>query len=81
MKFQNPSFNFFLTDGQTDEQTNRRTSRKQYAPNFFKVGRGGGGGHNKSCFARRPVFGFLTRSNTKLAVDSQKMSRGMKFWT
>ena len=29
MKFQNPSFKFFL---------NGRTSRKQYAPHFFKVG-------------------------------------------
>ena len=33
MKFQNTSFNFFLNG-----QTNGRTSRKQYAPHFFKVG-------------------------------------------
>ena len=33
MKFQNPSLNSVL-NGQTDE----RTSRKQYAPHFFKVG-------------------------------------------
>ena len=32
MKFQNPSFNFFF------ERTDKRTSRKQYAPHFFKVG-------------------------------------------
>ena len=37
MKFQNPSFKFFL-NGRTDKQTDRRTSRKQYAPHFFKVG-------------------------------------------
>ena len=36
MKFQNPSFKFFL-NGRTNEQTNKRTSRKQ-APHFFKVG-------------------------------------------
>ena len=33
MKFQNPSLNSVL-NGQKDE----RTSRKQYAPHFFKVG-------------------------------------------
>ena len=33
MKFQNPSFKFFF-NGRTDT----RTSRKQYAPHFFKVG-------------------------------------------
>ena len=47
MKFQNPSFKFFLdgrtnghkrTNGQTNKQTNKRTRRKQYAPHFFKVG-------------------------------------------
>ena len=38
MKFQNPSLNFFLTDGRTNEQTNGRTRRNQYAPYFFKVG-------------------------------------------
>ena len=32
MKFQNPSFNFFF------ERTDARTSQKQYAPHFFKVG-------------------------------------------
>ena len=37
MKFQNPSFNFFL-NGRTNTQTDKRTSRKQYAPHFFKVG-------------------------------------------
>ena len=37
MKFQNPSFNFFL-NGRTNRQTNKRTGRKQYAPHFFKVG-------------------------------------------
>ena len=37
MKFQTPSFKFFL-NGRTDGRTNGRTSRKQYAPNFFKVG-------------------------------------------
>ena len=38
MKFQNPSFKFFFeqTDGQ-NKRTNGRTSRKQYAPHFFKV--------------------------------------------
>ena len=36
MKFQNPSFKFFFE--RTDGQTNGRTSRKQYAPYFFKVG-------------------------------------------
>ena len=36
MKFQNPSFKFFFE--RTDGQTNGRTSRKQYAPHFFKVG-------------------------------------------
>ena len=34
MKFQNPSL-IFLT---VDERTTTRTSRKQYAPHFFKVG-------------------------------------------
>ena len=40
MKFQNPSFEFFFErmDKRTDEQTNKRTRRKQYAPHFFKVG-------------------------------------------
>ena len=33
MKFQNPSLNSVL-NGRKDE----RTSRKQYAPHFFKVG-------------------------------------------
>ena len=33
MKFQNPSLNSVLT-GRTD----KRTSRNQYAPHFFKVG-------------------------------------------
>ena len=33
MKFQNPSFIFFLNG-----RTNKRTSRKQYAPHFFKEG-------------------------------------------
>ena len=37
MKFQNPSLNFFL-NGLTKKLTNGRTSRKQYAPHFFKVG-------------------------------------------
>ena len=37
MKFQNPSFKIFLK-GRTDAQTDARTSRKQYAPHFFKVG-------------------------------------------
>ena len=37
MKFQNPSFKFFL-NGRTNAQTHKRTSRKQYAPHFFKVG-------------------------------------------
>ena len=37
MKFQNPSFKFFL-NGWTDGRTNGRTSRKQYVPHFFKVG-------------------------------------------
>ena len=37
MKFQNPSFKFFL-NGRTNGRTNKRTSRKQYAPHFFKVG-------------------------------------------
>ena len=36
MKFQNSSFKFFFE--RTDEQTDGRTSRKQYAPHFFKVG-------------------------------------------
>ena len=35
MKFQNPSFNFFLE--RTDTRTHRRTSQKQYVPHFFKV--------------------------------------------
>ena len=41
MKFQNPSFKFFLngrTNEKTKKQTNGRTSQKQYAPHFFKVG-------------------------------------------
>ena len=37
MKFQNPSFKFSL-NGRTNTQTHKRTSRKQYAPHFFKVG-------------------------------------------
>ena len=36
MKFQIPSFNFFFEH--TDERTHTRTSRKQYAPHFSKVG-------------------------------------------
>ena len=35
MKLQNPSLIFFE---QTDGRTDARTSRNQYAPNFFKVG-------------------------------------------
>ena len=40
MKFQNPSFKFFFerTDKRTNTQKDKRTSRKQYAPHFFKVG-------------------------------------------
>ena len=37
MKFQNPSLNSVL-NGRKDGWTNERTSRKQYAPHFFKVG-------------------------------------------
>ena len=37
MKFQNPSFKIFL-NGRTHRRTDGRTSRKQYAPHFFKVG-------------------------------------------
>ena len=37
MKFQNPSFKFFL-NGRTNAHTDTLTSRKQYAPHFFKVG-------------------------------------------
>ena len=33
MKFQNPSFKFFLNG-----RTHGHKSRKQYAPHFFKVG-------------------------------------------
>ena len=36
MKFQNPSLNSVL-NGRKDERTDERTSRKQYAPHFFKV--------------------------------------------
>ena len=28
---------------------------------------------------RKPVFGFLTRSDTNRAVQPQKMARGLKF--
>ena len=41
MKFQNPSFNFFLTDGQTDKRTNEQTdgqAENNMLPTFFKVG-------------------------------------------
>ena len=38
MKFQIPSFKFYLNG-----RTNKRTSRKQYASHFFKVG-----GHKKN---------------------------------
>ena len=41
MKFENPSFNFFLngrTHTRTHAHTHGRTSQKQYAPHFFKVG-------------------------------------------
>ena len=37
MKFQNPSLNSVL-NGRKDGRTDERTSRKQYAPHFFKVG-------------------------------------------
>ena len=37
MKFQNPSLNSVLK-GRKDERTKECTSRKQYAPHFFKVG-------------------------------------------
>ena len=37
MKFQNPSFKIFERTG-GHRRTNGRTSRKQYAPHFFKVG-------------------------------------------
>ena len=37
MKFQYPSLNFFL-NGRKDGRMNKRTSRNQYAPHFFKVG-------------------------------------------
>ena len=29
---------------------------------------------------RKPVFGFLTRSDTNQAVPPHKMARGLKFW-
>ena len=41
MKLQNPSLNSVLNgrkDERTDERTDECTSRKQYAPHFFKVG-------------------------------------------
>ena len=37
MKFQIPSFKFFL-NGRTNAHTHTQTSRKQYAPHFSKVG-------------------------------------------
>ena len=37
MKFQNPSFKIFLNGG-THGRMDAQTSRKQYAPHFFKVG-------------------------------------------
>ena len=37
MKFQNPSLKFYL-NRRTNKWTNERTSRKQYAPHFFRVG-------------------------------------------
>ena len=36
MKFQNPSFKFFL-NARMNIRTDGRTNRKQYAPHFFKV--------------------------------------------
>ena len=38
MKFQNPSYKFFLNGRKSGQTNKRRTSRKQYAPHFFKVG-------------------------------------------
>ena len=40
MKFKTLALNFFFepTDKRSDERTNGWTSRKQYAPHFFKVG-------------------------------------------
>ena len=41
MKFQNPSLNSVLNgwkDERMNGRTDERTSRKQYAPHFFKVG-------------------------------------------
>ena len=35
---------------------------------------------NMSRVARKPVFGFPTRSDTNRAVQPQKMARGLKFW-
>ena len=32
-----------------------------------------------SCVMRKPVFGFPTRSETNMAVQPQKMARGLKF--
>ena len=58
MKFQNPSFKIFL-----NERTDARTSRKQYAPRFFKVG-GIKNGHRNI---------FMTKSSQKkvqeVAID------------
>ena len=61
MKFQNPSFNFFLNG-----RTNERTSRKQYAPHFFKVG------GIMSCIMRRPAFAYAkAKAQIRCTVTAQ----------
>ena len=68
MKFQNPSLNFFFerTEGRTDDA---RTSRKQYAPYFFKVG------GIKDSLPCKPSKGFLMILSQKQRMKITRFSQ------
>ena len=63
MKFQNPSLLFFL-NGRTNGRTDKRTSRKQYAPHFFKVG------GIKITRDFKPVKGYPTSPSASAVVQN-----------
>ena len=65
MKFQNPSLNSVLNgrkDERTDERSDERTSRKQYAPHFFKVG---------GIKTGNTVFSIITLRELSVAMETR----------
>ena len=75
MKFQNPSLNSVLT-GRTDERTDERTSRNQYAPHFFKVGGITKGmiSLRSSAADRQPFFAYTTNELPNLDLRFKPVS-------